>query len=878
MNPKTGHDPATGGLPPNLSLDLRTQRFPRRPRWSSWPAAGLVALWICASSAAGTSEYAFVTLAGTAPGAVDATGPAARFNGPAAVALDAAGNLYVADSHNHTIRRVTPQGDVTTLAGLAGAAGSRDGVGAEARFTGPRGITVDHQGTVYVTDGQTTVRKISPDRRVTTLAGTFGETGSADGTGSEARFGHLEGIAVDEAGHLYVADAWNQTVRRISAEGVVTTFAGSAGQYGYRDGVGGEARFATPWGVALAPEGTLFVGDFGNHVVRRISPEGVVTTAAGLPGQRGARDGGPAEARFNWPAGVAVDQAGNLYVGDLENGTHNGAVRKIAADGLVSTLAGEAGTSGWADGVGPTARFAAPFGVAVSSAGVVYVADAWNCAVRQISPEGVVTTLAGKSPRQFLGTSGIACDPAGNLLVGDAVNRALLRVTPEGAVTTLVAPAPGSEWGDGTNLSTTVFLMPRCVAVDQGGNTYVSDGGYHVVFKVTAEGQVTTLAGQRGEPGNTDGTGSQARFYGPAGGALDRDGTLYLADSVNGMVRRISAAGEVSTLAGGFLSPADVALDPSGAFLYVAESLNHTIRRVTREGVVTTLAGQAGIPGWRDGPAEEAQFNGPSGLAVDPAGVLYVADQGNLMIRRITPDGTVVSLAGAPGELGSTDGVGPSVRFYFPANLALDSASVLYVTDTMNHTIRRGVPSLPDLPVVHEGAPLAWGAASFSGRGSPSPAEPAASIRVPTGTRLSLGTEPQTASAWQWRLVRRPAGSAARLSAEHLSHPTFTPDLADLYVFELLATNTAGHASLHELRLVAEGEAPVRLTVVAWGPDGFTVRLPSVSGRTYALEYSESLEPSSWTTSPPVMGTGEPLSLTHSALLGTRRFFRVRVQ
>ena len=313
------------------------------------------------------------------------------FNRPNGVAIDSAGNVYVADTANHTIRKITPAGVVSTLAGLAGSFGSADGTGSAARFNFPDGVAVDAAGNVYVADSSNnTIRKITPAGVVSTLAGLAGIGGSADGTGSAARFSQPVGVAVDAAGNVYVTDFSNNTIRKITPAGVVSTLAGSASSRGSADGTGSAARFFQPAGVAVDAAGNVYVADTFNHTIRKITPAGVVSTLAGLAGSFGSADGTGSAARFNQPTGVAVDAAGNVYVADRSNHT----IRKITSAGVVSTLAGLALDPGSTDGIGSAARFNRPEGVAVDAAGNVYVADTFNNTIRKITLAGVVSTFA----------------------------------------------------------------------------------------------------------------------------------------------------------------------------------------------------------------------------------------------------------------------------------------------------------------------------------------------------------------------------------------------------------------------------------------------------------------------------------------------------
>jgi len=327
------------------------------------------------------TPYAFTTLAGSAraKGSTDGTGSAARFYELTGVAVDGSGNVYIADEGNNTIRKISPGAVVTTLAGTAGQSGSNDGSGSAASFNGPTGVAVDGSGNLYVADFfNDTIRKISPGGVVTTLAGSPGQAGSADGSGSAARFHSPFSVAVDGSGNIYAADFGNDTIREITASGVVTTLAGKAGQAGSSDGTGSAALFKTPEGVAVDTSGNLYVVDTGNDTVRKIAPGGAVTTLAWTAGQYGSSDGTGAAALFHTPISVAVDGSGNVYVSDASNEI----IRQITPGGMVVTMAGSAGAIGSNDGTASLARFDMPWGLAVDNTGKVYVADEANDTVR----------------------------------------------------------------------------------------------------------------------------------------------------------------------------------------------------------------------------------------------------------------------------------------------------------------------------------------------------------------------------------------------------------------------------------------------------------------------------------------------------------------
>ena len=631
-------------------------------------------------------------------GNVDGTGAQARFNLPSGVAIDSAGNVYVADTGNHAIRGITPEGDVFTLAGTAEVSGSTDGVAAS--FYRPSSVATDSAGNVYVTDSSVgSVRKITPDGLVSTLAGSD-TYGNADGTGAAAGFHGPGGIAADSAGTLHVADTTNDTIRKVTPAGVVSTLAGMVGETDSVDGPGSTARFFSPGGVAADSAGNVYVADTRNHTIRKITSSGVVSTLAGNPAWAsgpGSADGTGAAASFNFPNGIAADSVGNLYVADTNNHT----IRKITPAGVVSTLAGMAGVAGSADGTGAAARFNGPLGVATDSAGNVYVADTRNSTIRKITPAGVVSTLAGKASvtgsvdgtgaaASFNGLSGIATDNAGNAYVADLGNNTIRKITPQGVVSTQAGTAGTIGSADGTGVAAS-FNAPSGVAVDGSGNVYVTDKGNSTIRKITPAGVVSTLAGTAGVTGSADGTGAAASFNFPDGIAIDGAGNLYVADTVNHTIRKITSSGVVSTLAGtagvagsadatgsaaGFNAPTGIATDSAGN-VYVVDTGNSTLRKITPAGVVSTLAGAAGVAGSADGTGSAAGFSSPGGVAIDAAGNAYVADTGNNTVRKITQQGVVSTVVGVASFAGFTGT--PSRWLSYPIGVALSGRSI-YIT------------------------------------------------------------------------------------------------------------------------------------------------------------------------------------------------------
>ena len=346
---------------------------------------------------------------------------------------------------------------------------------------------INCSGKVSVMVGDTTVLSAAnftylPTITVSTLAGS-GVAGFDDGAGNTARFHLPDGVAVDAANNVYVADNLNHRIRKITPTGEVSTLAGS-GVAGFADGAGNTAQFYYPYDVAVDAANNVYVADRFNYSVRKIAPTGEVTTLAGN-GKAGFVDGAGTAAQFNRPVGITVDASGNVYVADESNHC----IRKITPTGVVTTLAGN-GSEGFVDGVGTTAQFHYPYGVAVDASDNVYVSDRFNLRIRKITSAGVVSTLAGNGTQgftdglgnaaQFDNPNGVTVDVFGNVYVADQGNHLIRKITPAGLVTTL-AGSVSNGWG-------TMFALPGDVAVNASGNVvYVADGNNHRIRKITIE-------------------------------------------------------------------------------------------------------------------------------------------------------------------------------------------------------------------------------------------------------------------------------------------------------------------------------------------------------------------------------------------------------
>jgi sugar lactone lactonase YvrE len=494
------------------------------------------------------------------------------------IAFDAAATLFSVNIRDNAVYRLDAD-DVRTL--VAGGTRSSfedpnpyaDGVGAAAKFNQPGGIAIANDGVIYVADTKNhAIRKVTRAGVVTTLAGAPTNRGAADGNGPAAQFNEPTALALDSSGNVYVADSLNYTIRKITPAGAVTTLAGAPGSRGAVDGAGAAARFNDVAGVSVDKSGAVFVGDTGNNAVRRISPDGNVTTIAGVLPPRGSADGAGTAARFSGPRQLAIDATGNILVADTDNAT----IRKISPAGGVTTLAGNPAVRGEADGLGAAASFLKPVGIALDTLGNSFVMEDERFLIRKISPAGQVTTFkseprVGRIPPTY---TSVGVDNVNNVYTTSrfASLAFLGKITPAGVV---------------SNLSCGTRCYPDAVTTDNLGNVYVATIG--TIHRIAPDGTVVNLAGDAAAPldvyGSTDGTGAAARFNNPLAIAADNKGNLFVADTGN-----------------------------------------HTVRKITSAGVVTTIAGKAGVSGTMTGNLP-GLLNSPRGIVVDGAGNLYVSTE-----------------------------------------------------------------------------------------------------------------------------------------------------------------------------------------------------------------------------------------------------------
>ncbi len=561
--------------------------------------------------------------------------------------------------------------------------------------------------------------------QLTTIAGS--DLVGDDDAAIAAQVDQPEGLVVDSAGNLYIADAANARVRKVSSAGVITTVSGT-GHAGFSgdDGPAGLAQLSQPYGLALDPSGNLYIADYGNQRVRRIGTDGMITTVAGN-GQTGSDgDGGPAiSAQMLSPRNLAIDTAGNIYVSEFQGHT----VRRIATDGTITTIAGT-GVAGFSGDGGPAvaAQLAFPAGLALDPAGALYIVDTVNYSIRKVLA-GTITTVCNQQNFGVPNTqlSGIAADSAGGLYIPEGVNSVVWLLSPSGTLT-LAAGIPGSSTpaGDGGLALQTALIKPVDVAVDTAGNLYISEL-QRVRRVAAATGIIFTIAGDGTFGFSGDGASALAAVLNAPIGLAPLDGNLYIADQGNQRVREVTAGGIISTVAGdgpgtysgdgleatsaSLYNPAGVTFD-AAANLYIADSYNNRVRLLQSSGVIVTFAGNGSTNGF-GGEGDPAVFTPlfhPQGVLADTSGNIYIADTDHNRVIRVDPAGNIhtVTGTGSPGADAST-----LPQLAGPTGLALDSGGNLYIADTQNHRVRM----LTSAGVISTIA--GTGASGFSGDGGP---------------------------------------------------------------------------------------------------------------------------------------------------------------
>jgi uncharacterized protein (TIGR03437 family) len=552
---------------------------------------------------------------------------------------------------------------------------------------------------------------------ITTVAGSTWYFRGADGPAVQAQLGLLAGLTADGAGNIYIADARNHLVLRVTPSGTILVVAGN-GLAGF-SGDGGPATSASldnPFDVVIDRVGNLYIADALNRRVRKVDVNGVISTFAGNGTDGIAGDLGPAVAAgMRTPVGLAVDPNGSIFIADAL--AHR--VRRVTPNGIITTIAGN-GQQGYSGDGGPAtlASLSRPFGLTTDTNGNLYICDEGNSRIRRVSTAGVITTFAGGgtnvNPFGIPATTaalkspvGIASDSAGSVYIADEDYGQVFRVEQSGIITRVVGTALRGSSGDGGPALLASLNTPTEVTVDREGNLYIGDTGNHRLRRVAGNQVITTYAGNGGFKFAGDGgPATSAALNVPVAVTLDYLGNLYIPDCGSHVVRRVTRDGTISTFAGNgtegisgdggpatsarLSCPADVAVDNSGN-VYIAEYGSDRIRRVNPLGIISRFAGDGrrGFGG-DGGPATTASLDGPAALAVDASGNIYVADVFNGRVRKVTTAGTINTVAGSGGEGFSGDG-GPATQatLFLPGGVAVDAAGNVYIADSSNHRIRR---------------------------------------------------------------------------------------------------------------------------------------------------------------------------------------------
>ena len=650
--------------PPVLTITLQ-------PASTSVVAGVSASFTVAAGCSAGTLGVQWQRNSGAGGAWVDITGAATTTYALSTTLADSGAQFRAALDCSGASNTTSASAQLTVTAATAAAMSALTVVGLrdQADITNAAGIVQDASGSfTFLTTNR--VKRLSADLlTITPVAGGGAPAAAIDGAADVARFNAPQGIAQDSAGTLYVTDTGNHTIRKITAAGVVSTLAGTAGASGLVDATGASARFSSPMGIALGPDGDLYVGDSDNHRIRRVTPAGVVTTYAGSTG--GYTDGAPLSARFTLPRGVAIAPSGDVYVADYGNLRIRVISRSGGVAGAVSTLAGSGmAPVGSPDGIGIAASIPFPSTLALRGNSLAVFDESFT--LRQIDiTTGVVTTLAGT--RLPIGTSGyadggpgkglmrivrgIASVAAGGFMLADTDS--LRTVSPAGVVRTIASASQqtnATAAGIGTLPQVQIYMGPdtrQALTVDAAGNVVIADTATRLVRRIAPSGAVTLLAGLPGGVSGLpiDGVANEAQFVslGPIG--TSADGTTYVTDNYG--VRKIAADGTTSLFAGSyaatgatdgnaatarFFSLQGLTVGPAGD-VFVSDS--HAVRRIDSAGNVTTYAGSTLQAGDLDGPAASARFTAPTTLAFGPDGALYIAVSGT--IRKVSPDGSTVS-------------------------------------------------------------------------------------------------------------------------------------------------------------------------------------------------------------------------------------------
>eukprot|EP01013_Petalomonas_cantuscygni_P008470 TRINITY_DN21196_c0_g1_i1.p1 TRINITY_DN21196_c0_g1~~TRINITY_DN21196_c0_g1_i1.p1 ORF type:complete len:2943 (-),score=595.19 TRINITY_DN21196_c0_g1_i1:530-9358(-) len=664
-----------------------------------------------------TLMYPVTSFAGTGdPNVADGPRAEASFHGPVGITVDVDGSFWVAEYFGYVVRRISAEGVVTTVAGVAGVSGYSNGAAESSHFKGPYRLVSDGMGGMLVSDFQNCCVRRVAGGMLSDFAGSCTVCGYAEGAVNTGQLGNPSGMVRLSDGTFLLADSGTHTIRRMSATGVLSLFAGAPLHAGAVDGVGATARFARPLDLAVDAADGVYITDWLNSCVRRAAPDGTVTTLAGACGSLATTiDGTGSSARFDGLRGIALHSpSGDLFLTER----YGHAVRRLTASGVTSSVVSGGSVGGYADGPGATARFTQPHGI-VFVGNTLYVAEFGGHRIRRIDVDivdacetigQVVPAVCSACTASCSDRGSGVCDVSTEVFAkGNTTGLGCTVGTREVAQTqvTTFAGNGGTAVVQGVRLLTS-FADPFGIGVGADGlAVVVVERGMHILRTLTREGEAVMLTGTVNTSGYSGGNMWNSLVNEPYGVVWDGADGLLIADRENHCIR-IAAVGILSDWAGtcetagsadgplntGTLShPSGMARAADGT-VYIGDVANYVVRKATSTGVLSSFVGSLGVAGTADGTGGAAEFAGPSDLVVSSGGDVFVVDSPNNCIRRVTTGAVVTTFAGICGTLGLVvDGTGSAARFDSPGGITEHLATGdLYTVDRASPTVRRITP------------------------------------------------------------------------------------------------------------------------------------------------------------------------------------------
>ena len=630
------------------------------------------------------------------------------------IATDPRGNIYISHRSQNRIRKLSPNGTITTIAGNGIAGFSGDGVPAlESSLNFPAGLAFD-KGNLYVADRNNhRIRKIDLKGIISTVAGTgIPECCNDNGLAVEAHLHFPSDIDVDTEGNLYISDRSNNRIRKVNPDGIITTIAG-LGKPGYGGDFGpaDKALLKYPFGISHDNKGNFYIADRGNNRVRKIDQRGIITTIAGDGTHSFGGDYGPAnQSSLAFPTDVIVDSLGMVYIADRNNNR----VRKIDRLGVITTLMGLSQTEFNGDNeIAAETTLHLPFALALNGEDRLLVVDRNHFRVREVRLQSnQVETIAGNGTFLFRGDggpgggatldapSGIALDSKGNVLFADRLHQRIRRVGSNGIIETVIGNGKQGNEGNGRPGIEATLHLPEVLVIDHEDNIYLTQrsGNAWIIRKFSAEGIITHFAGN-GRQGKTGDAGpaTDASFHTISDIAADGSGNIFIADSINRNIRKIDKQGIISTIAEASLEALGTEVHPNGIVfdkvgsIFFSDSGSSKVYKIDTSGAITLIAGTGDFGDHGDeGPALEAGLRSPGGLAIGPDGSLYIAEQTTHRIRKIDSSGIITGYVGT-GKFGYSGDGGPAIEANIktPFRMDFDRKGNLYFSDRDNNRIRK---------------------------------------------------------------------------------------------------------------------------------------------------------------------------------------------